>query len=462
MAWGTNDSKSCESLLNRIEKNDPLLTELVVLPMKSFGDAELNRLSEILTSGMNTHLVNISASGHRVSNSSLNKFAKAIASPGGKCIKFVSIGDDNMGDDGIQAFCDGLVQVYGGFLEGLDFSSKRLTSVAMKYLGETFGKSNFLKELKLYRNPIGDEGLTNFVSAAMSCGDKIALPSLQHLDLAECDVGSAGIRSLVTCFESVSGEYAQMELILNNNPKIGPEGCFFIKKLISTTNSHASRVKKLCIRLCDIGDTGILNLGEAFKCGECKGFCHLDLAGNNVGPDGFSRFASILQLHRDRIKDLKFLNLADNDLGHDGVFALTQSLQKNTIDDGNSSINRIDLSNTNCGHEAAALLLRCTSLESLRLFNNNLRDGLDSLTYYLTGGHSKLLHLDLSGNGASGTTISSLLSAISILHEPDKSVLELLELGGNEINEEAIELIKELKKTRPSLDIAHDRPNTNN
>lgn len=40
--------KSCNALLQRVEDNDPRLTELVILPMKTFGVADVERLSNAI------------------------------------------------------------------------------------------------------------------------------------------------------------------------------------------------------------------------------------------------------------------------------------------------------------------------------------------------------------------------------------------------------------------------------
>ena len=40
--------KSCNSLLQRVEDNDPRLTELVILPMKTFVVADVERLSNAI------------------------------------------------------------------------------------------------------------------------------------------------------------------------------------------------------------------------------------------------------------------------------------------------------------------------------------------------------------------------------------------------------------------------------
>eukprot|EP00985_Skeletonema_marinoi_P030569 scaffold32664_cov80-Skeletonema_marinoi.AAC.1 len=48
MAWGSGAFNSCDKLLERVEKNDPTLKELVILPMKTFGAKDLERLSNAI------------------------------------------------------------------------------------------------------------------------------------------------------------------------------------------------------------------------------------------------------------------------------------------------------------------------------------------------------------------------------------------------------------------------------
>lgn len=460
MAWGSGGFKSCDSLLARVENNDPLLTELVILPMKTFGEMELKRLSDILSTGKNTHLTSISASGHAVPPETLYKLSQALASPGGKNIKCLAIGDEQMGDEGVEALCRGLVHVNGGFLESLDLSSKNLTSVSMTYLARTFGRSQYLKSLHLYRNSICDEGLANFKQEVMRNGRIESFPPLELLDLSESNIGALGVASLASCLSNETYVHdSAMELILNNNPNIGSVGCRSLKHLIATPNC-ASIIRKLSIRKCKIGDEGVIHLGSAFEMRSCKKLCCLDLVDNNIGPRGMEKFATALMDHKMHIEDLNHLNLAENALGSEGVSSLGRSLKSKENEDGNHSIHTIDLSQTNCGPESAAMLLKCNSLKSLRLFNNNLREGLGMLAEYLHGGHATLAHLDVAGNRASGTTISSLLKAVLVKSDPDNSVLHTLELGGNEIDEDASVIIQKLEVARPGLDIARDRPST--
>ena len=39
---------SCDAILKRVENNDPKLTELIILPMKTFGPDDLERLSKAI------------------------------------------------------------------------------------------------------------------------------------------------------------------------------------------------------------------------------------------------------------------------------------------------------------------------------------------------------------------------------------------------------------------------------
>jgi hypothetical protein len=44
MSRGAANLKSCDTVLKKVEDNDPNLKDLVILPIKSFGDAEVDRL----------------------------------------------------------------------------------------------------------------------------------------------------------------------------------------------------------------------------------------------------------------------------------------------------------------------------------------------------------------------------------------------------------------------------------
>jgi hypothetical protein len=90
--------------MRRVEKNDPKLTELVILPLKKFGSKEVFQLAKCLESRKNTNLRSLQASGHAIDDcNSLEALGRAIAH-----IENIAIGDSNMGNDGVCALCRGM------------------------------------------------------------------------------------------------------------------------------------------------------------------------------------------------------------------------------------------------------------------------------------------------------------------------------------------------------------------
>ena len=228
--------------------------------MKTFGEAEVQRLADILSTGQNTHLKSISASGHALSSSSLEILGKALASPSASKIQCLAIGDESMGDEGVAAFCMPLcvpnTQLSGGSIESIDLSFKSITDVSTAVIGKTFGWSKHLKRLDLYRNPgIGDEGMIQLCSFASSQSQSksdgnidsmVAFPVLEHLDIAENEIGAAGTKALVNCLTKTAGaaRTAQIDLQISMNP-IGSEGCTHLKDLISKSIVKKISLKKL-------------------------------------------------------------------------------------------------------------------------------------------------------------------------------------------------------------------------
>jgi hypothetical protein len=135
-AWGVGSSaRSCDALLHRIEINDPTLTELIILPIKSFGPKDLLRLIQCLDHGeqqgqqslppplqyqinttatattLNTHLKSLQASGHAMNDVSvLEAFGRVLTKNPSSCpLVDIAIGDNTLGDEGMEALCRGLL-----------------------------------------------------------------------------------------------------------------------------------------------------------------------------------------------------------------------------------------------------------------------------------------------------------------------------------------------------------------
>jgi hypothetical protein len=121
-AWGKNGSaRSCDALLKRVENNDPTLTELIILPLKSFTSKELILLAQNLSK--NTYLTSIHASGHTIDNpQAYEVLGNALPK---SSISSLAIGDSAMGDVGISALCKGLQESSGSHkLNSIDLSWK--------------------------------------------------------------------------------------------------------------------------------------------------------------------------------------------------------------------------------------------------------------------------------------------------------------------------------------------------
>ncbi len=471
---GSGGFKSCKGLLDRVENNDPQLQELVILPMKTFGAVEVERLADIICSGKNHTLKSISASGHSIPAPALKKLGGALAQQtysteddtrtcSNLCA--IAIGDEHMGDEGVEALCMPLEAVKGGTLEKIDLGFKNVSTKGAAAIGKVFGQSRNIKEIEMYRNPsIGDEGIIAFSSSA-EAGDKAIegnLPlfqSLEMLDISECNIGNEGIHALVDCLvknEGIIERSSPLHLNASMNP-LGSESCHSLGKLVSTNT-----VNKLSLRQCFLGSEGILSLVKAFKVGSraCQTSV-LDLAKNEISTEGAIGLASVLKLNIKLVE----LSLANNPIGDNGVLAIANALTENrkissSNDDDDAGTRRtLDLSGTECGVEGAVAIIKCQNIASVRLFNNNLGSkGFESIAPLLQGGHPTLEHLDLGGNRAEEHAVVTLIKALMLKHEPDTSKLKTIELGGNEVGDDVERMLKELEILRPDLDVARDKP----
>eukprot|EP00956_Cyclotella_meneghiniana_P016049 scaffold25111_cov80-Cyclotella_meneghiniana.AAC.3 len=485
--------KSCDSLLKRVEDNDTKLVELVILPMKTFGGAELDRLSNAIANGYNTSLRSISASGHKVPQESLRRFGSALSTQAGKLkddedgVSHVAIGSRDMGDVGIIAFCEGLEESDGGLIQSLDLAWKEIGEEGLCKIGAVFAKSKHLSRLDLSRNDkIGCEGVSAYCSAAIDSAGENGAPfcSLEHLILSECNIGASGVQQLAQCFSYRSIDAGKkFELNLNSNP-IGAGGCESINTML-TRPSVGSIISKLQLSQCSLSDDGMTKISHAAMSNPALGLTVLDLSSNSITQIGAGAFAESLPSSWPKLVEL---NLAKNDIGCAGVILITERLQQrtditsdhpvianetvmvmksllknieSTSYEQNSVLKHLDLTETNCGIEGASAALMCGGLTSLRLFNNKLgSDGFYSISKLLQGGHPSIEHLDLGGNLADEDSVVALLDAISNLTDVKvrTSTLSVLEIGGNSFGERAQAALKKLNVVWPKLDVAHDKP----
>ncbi|KAL7539893.1 hypothetical protein ACHAXR_009687 [Thalassiosira sp. AJA248-18] len=485
MAWGKGGSlKSCDALLKRVENNDPRLTELVILPMKTFGPSDLERLSSAIANGTNTNLQSISASGHHLPPQSLKQFGLALSSQATKKkktaaadndnvihgITSLAIGSKDMGDVGVISLCEGLEESNGALLQFVDFGWKNLGKEGLCAIGKTFASSTSLKHIDLSRNDnVGNEGIISLANEAKKNAgdDTVAFPCLEKLKLSNCNIGSSGMQSLSDIILADNNNRSQpIDLTISCNP-ISSEGSEILAK-ICTIPDRGSMLSQLHLSQSSIGDEGVKMISTAAtSSNSCIGMAVLDLSENSITKDGANEFAKSLV---ESWPDLVELKLAKNELGGEGVAmvmgALTTRVDKPSNDGStgkkNSTLQNLDLTCTNCGIEGAKAALMSGGLTTLRLFNNRLgSDGFQAIAPLLVGGHPSIENLDLGGNNAGEEAVVALLNAIAKSEDgavAAVSKLSVLEIGGNEFGEIAMEALVELKRAWPLLDVAHDKP----
>eukprot|EP00986_Skeletonema_menzelii_P011990 scaffold6363_cov98-Skeletonema_menzelii.AAC.2 len=472
MAWGSGAFNSCDKLLERVEKNDPTLKELVILPMKTFGAKDLDRLSHAIETGMNTHLVSISASGHPLPPNSLKAFGNALSIQASKQQKYgitsLAIGSKDMGDEGTIALCQGLALSNGALLQHLDLGWKEIGKDGLYEIGTTFAHSKCLRELDLSRNDFGNDGIVQLSKGAAAAAAEhdddaagVAFPALEQLILSECNIDSTGMDVLAKILLGQEKDKRQrskrIHLAIGSNP-IGSAGCHSLVQLLSCVD-HGSVISHLQAAQCSIGNGGVEILSQGFH----RGLEIMDISDNGITTDGAKKLAaSLIQSWPDLVE----MKIAKNEIGSDGVSAILGSLitrgdtNDSTESGKNSSLQNLDLSYTNCGAEGAKAALRSGGLHTLRLFGNTIgSDGFDAIAPLLRGGHPNIENLDLGGNNAEEDSVVRLLDSIADKKDASAhSRLAVLEIGGNKFGDKAMEALTRLQSVWPDLDVAHDKP----
>ena len=429
------------------------MNELVILPMKTFNDDDCRRLSRAIANGTNTNLRSISASGHHLRPESLQTLGLALSTQGTNLngssgLTYLAIGSKDMGDEGVCSLCEGLEDSNGALLRHVDLAWKNISGEGAAAVGRAFSSSSNLRHLDLSRNEkIENDGLKALVEAARIRNEAATvLPSLEVLNISECSLaGPAGVQSLTKLFGEGSRS-KRLDLVVSSNP-IGPAGCAVISQMCSTESG--SMMGKLLISKCAIGNEGVKALVSS--CHPCTGLMVLDIVDNDITEIGAKSLADSFV---ETFPDLVELKLAKNDIGSDGVESFFGAIQGKSY-----ALDNLDLSCTNCGVEGLRAALSSSNISTLRLFGNKLgSDGLDAAAQLLRGGHPSIVNLDLGGQNSEEKSVVALLDSIAQPTKLFESKLAVLEIGGNEFGDSAMEALDRLKKSHPGLDVAHDKP----
>jgi Ran GTPase-activating protein (RanGAP) involved in mRNA processing and transport len=164
---------------------------------------------------------------------------------------------------------------------------------------------------------------------------------------------------------------------------IGPEGAEILARVLG----QCTALTDLNLATNNIGPEGAEILARVLP--QCPSLTYLNLANNKIGPEGAEILARVLG----QCKAMTYLNLANNKIGLKGVEMLAPVLPQCP------SLNKLYFELNNIGPEGAEILAgvlgQCKAMTSLKLGSNEIVNGAISITGNLP---QTLTELDLSDN----------------------------------------------------------------
>ena len=282
-------------------------------------------------------------------------------------------------------------------------------------------------------------------------------PYVQDLDVSECNLGEDAMKTFArmlstTTTTTESDNHDSVILRIASNP-MGSRGA---ESLFSCLKSK--RISELYVSNCDIGDEGLVHLVKACNSASAASLEIIDLASNNIGPEGLTSFATTLERETDMLPSLKYISIADNKFDNESVQLFAGSVGK-LQSSGAMHLEKLDITGVSCGVSGASDLIRLCQLRDLRLFNNNLgSEGFLAIAKTLKGGHPTLQYLDLGGNHAEEASVVSLLHALTLNAEPPfVNNLQTLVIGGNKGGPAVEDMVAQVLEKFPDMDIARDK-----
>jgi Leucine Rich repeat len=454
-AWGAA-FKSCDDLISRIERNDPLLTDLTILPTKSFGDAELNRLSAVLRNATEKlYWRSLSASGHAVSAAALERFGRAIASASASAysqLHSLALGNSTTGDEGVKAFVDGLlskttVAPSACSLHSIDLSYKGMGIAGLQALAVLAEAHPTIKVLNLSRN---DLKLTDNDSSCIVEPPVIFRHVLQ-LDFSACVLDALFAQTILPRL-ALNDERPTTTLVLSNNP-LGDAGLEAVLRLSCCLDG-------LFVSNCQLTNAAMHHFAAAVnQLSECK---ILDFSHNALTATCAAVLGDSLKTKNNSsvLPKLSEINLSGNAIGTHGVQAVVTGLACL------GHVKSLDLSETACGVDGAVAATRNAGemgLHSLRLYNNKLGStGFLAMAEALAdsiANNSSLRALDVAGNGADQAAVVTLLQALleCLTRDSSSVTLNCLVIGGNQGGKDVENMVRQILAIRPDMDIARDK-----
>uniref|UniRef100_A0A673TGS6 Ribonuclease/angiogenin inhibitor 1 n=1 Tax=Suricata suricatta TaxID=37032 RepID=A0A673TGS6_SURSU len=241
-------------------------------------------------------------------------------------IKELAVSNNDIGEAGVRALCQGLVDS-ACQLETLKLENCGLTSASCKDLCGVVASKASLQELDLGDNKLGDQGIATLCPVLLHPSSR-----LRVLWLWDCDITTAGCRDLC---QVLRAKESLKELSLAGNA-LGDEGA---RLLCESLQEPGCQLQSLWVKSC------------SFTAACCP------------------HFSTMLTQN----KHLAELQMSDNKLGDSGVQELCQGLSQPSATLRVLWLGDCDVANSGCT-SLAALLAAGRSLRELDLSNNCMDD----------------------------------------------------------------------------------------
>uniref|UniRef100_A0A7S1JCK3 Uncharacterized protein n=1 Tax=Eutreptiella gymnastica TaxID=73025 RepID=A0A7S1JCK3_9EUGL len=284
-----------------------------------------------------------------------------------------------LGSDGVREVVAALQANYT--VRELDAARNQFNATAVLPVARCLVANTHLHTLNLNFNPLGPEGLRHFLEPLLHN------EYLETLHLNTCGLGVAGAKTMAAIIQ-FNNSITDLDLSGNN---FEAKGALHIGSALA----HTFCLKRLRMGRNDIGDGGTKDLAQGLN--RNRSLKLLDLSSNNIGPKGIRNFATLLE---DISCGLEVLDLSHNFLAADGCRALMERLPHlkdlRILNLRNNEIGNEGVYYVNCAilHEACQ---KC-KLDALDVSENSITaDGLNYVCEILDE-RPDIRHLDITSN----------------------------------------------------------------
>lgn len=267
-------------------------------------------------------------------------------------ITAVDVSDNAFGEKGVRA-CAAMLQQQTG-IESLSFQNNGISEQAAAAILELLASPQSLKKFHLDKNMTGDEGMVH-VAALMA-----KAPKMEDFKMAGSRFTADGAKLLAQGLASGSS-LTKINLTDNNVNEEG--GVALAQMLFKQPN-----MRHVNLEATTLGPNAAGAVASALAAG-CPQLEYLNLTACDITPEGIPAVAKAVSA----MKNLKELEIAENELGDFGVAQLCVALKMSGCPLTKLNVNTNEISNSG-GVAAARLAASKAGFASLNLDDNYMAD----------------------------------------------------------------------------------------